>query len=830
MFACMTPPVPRSPGRKLLGGIAIAVLMACGLLLWWHGRAPVREDQVGEFLDRTLGAGRVRFSVVRLVTLQRDGAGAQLAVVATARSLAPLYVRVDTSDYLQRTFRADPAATWVARRLLEESASARSPEFQAAGPFPEDPYRASVLQMTSPAGSAFDFQGIIDARLGGGGPRLTLVSGGFVGDGPRGDLQNAFPGPAFSAGDPRDDARLRSLVGDLEAFAGRVARLRVAPDSGHVAGAGGPSGGFLGQITPGRILRGTAVEDGLEQGTVLYLEIVDVSPGGEVRALLRNEGGWLSARAFDGAWSPGEGAEGPILSLASRPNQAVRGAGPFLEDAQAWSFALRWDPARGLFGKSRRYSLQFRAVSPQQANEAKDRLNREFAGALDATRPGLTLIGTATSRSSGASEPILMRFVSRSQDGASVDARIESTSNSWRRPLHGAIATNAKRSGGEPIRLLAASNDAVGDAPAESVFGCRDDLELRLGASGASLLGGDARFTYRLAAASDADYRRLESERLERTARLVNAFRPGIAYDGVLREEQGFRSRARLEIDSLDPKTGAMSARIVSLSRPNVFRAFSGALDPSGSSVALNAAAREAFQPDESFDAPFLKTSAAAVLRLSLSGGIIAGRIEGDEAWTIEFPARILLGAQIEPVEGPASPSGAPTYPPFPTEGGAYLLSGGGWSALPRNQGHRVVETVRPETDAHLSLNLLEDVGQGIGLIAREKQKQKVSYFEFPGRDPRPESRGPAITLLFVGHLPSGRPPVELAPCETTKEGRRRVMIMNGSPDVIRFGETRVAAYVREFAPGVVMLTTTSPLDPGPYVFSADTGYELTCE
>jgi hypothetical protein len=55
-------------------------------------------------------------------------------------------------------------------------------------------------------------------------------------------------------------------------------------------------------------------------------------------------------------------------------------------------------------------------------------------------------------------------------------------------------------------------------------------------------------------------------------------------------------------------------------------------------------------------------------------------------------------------------------------------------------------------------------------------------------------------------------------------------MIMNSSTDVIRFGETRVAAYVREFAPGVVMLTTTSALEPGPYVFRADTGYELTCD
>jgi hypothetical protein len=819
-----------SPGRKLLGGVAIAALAAAGLGLWLHGRAPVRAVDVEAFLDRTQGAGRVRFYVERLVTLQRDGGGVQLAVVAKARTLAPLYTRMDTADYLLRTLRADPAVTTDARRLLKEGSPAQNPETQAAGPFPADPYRATVLQPASQAGSAFDFQGIVDARLGGAEPVLSLMSGGFVGAGPLGDARSSFPSPTFVAGDAQDDARLRGMVGDLEAFAGRVARIRGKSGSERPAASEGPKGALLAQVAPGMILRGTAVEKGLEQGTTLYLEVVDVSPDNEVRALLRNEGGWLLARTFEGVWSPGEGSEGPALSLTSRPGQAVRGGGPFLEDAQTWSFALRWDPARGLFGESRRYNLQFRAMSPQQASEVKERLSREFAGALEATRPGLLLIGTATSRASDKSEPILLRFVSRRDDGSSLDARIESPEDSWGRPLHGEIATNAKRSGGAPILLQAASNDAVRDAPAESVFGCPDDLVLRLAANGRSLAGEDEKFTYRLAVASDADFRRMEAARLERMARLVNVFRPGIAYDGVLREEQGFRSRARLEVDSLDPRTGAISARIVSLSRPNVFRVFSGALDPSGSSVSLTAAAREAFAPDGSFDAPFLKTPAAASLRMVLAGGSITGRIEGDTAWVMDFPVRILLGAQIEPANGTGSPSGAPTYPPFPTEGGAYLLTGGGWSPLPRNQGHLIVETVRPENEAHLSLNLLEDVSQGIGLITREKEKQKVSYFEFPGKDPRPEARGPAVTLLFVGALPSGKPPVELAPGETTKDGKRRVMIRGGSPDTVRFGETRMAAYVRQVGPGDVLLTTTSSLEPGPYVFRADTGYELTCE
>jgi hypothetical protein len=81
-----------------------------------------------------------------------------------------------------------------------------------------------------------------------------------------------------------------------------------------------------------------------------------------------------------------------------------------------------------------------------------------------------------------------------------------------------------------------------------------------------------------------------------------------------------------------------------------------------------------------------------------------------------------------------------------------------------------------------------------------------------------------------VGAAPAGKPPVELAPAETTKDGQRRLVIKNGAAAEIRFGDHRMAAYIRSAGPGYLLFTTTCALAPGPYAFNADGGYELTQE
>jgi hypothetical protein len=145
-----------------------------------------------------------------------------------------------------------------------------------------------------------------------------------------------------------------------------------------------------------------------------------------------------------------------------------------------------------------------------------------------------------------------------------------------------------------------------------------------------------------------------------------------------------------------------------------------------------------------------------------------------------------------------------------------------------------VVETVRSASELRLPTNVIEFMEEAAAQLAKARGKGKgegkVPYLEFDGKDPRPKSNGPAIILLFIGPAPADTPVVELAAAETLQDGRRRVEIMGNSPTKIRFGEQRLAAYVRQVAPTAILLTTTSALAPGPYVFNADVGYELMQE
>src|ERR1035438_8801399 len=79
----------------------------------------------------------------------------------------------------------------------------------------------------------------------------------------------------------------------------------------------------------------------------------------------------------------------------------------------------------------------------------------------------------------------------------------------------------------------------------------------------------------------------------------------------------------------------------------------------------------------------------------------------------------------------------------------------------------------------------------------------------------------------FSAPTPSRTPPIELAPVETLKDGRRGIALPGASSAPVQFGEQRAAAYVRPAGPGAVLLTTTSALTAGSYALNAGGGYEL---
>jgi hypothetical protein len=828
----MNHPFLASTKRAFFCGIAILALIFGGFLAWRHSRTSVPTEEVAAFLDRTVGDGQLRFSAVQIGSLQHDDANLQITVEATARTLRPLYSKIDAADYLQRSFQLNPESIANARRLLADKSFLQTPEFKGAGPLPDDPYHATILQLQHPAGARFDFRGVIDAHRDGAGWSFSLNSGGLEGGGLHGESRASFGDNSFVAGDPGDDARLRAIVTDLQAFASRVDEARRNIETARTNARDGRRKAFLDQIVPGRMFRGVALAGGEQQGTPLYLEITEVSSGNEVTALLRNEGGWQNARTFQGSWSADDEFETPVLNLGSAPDQAVANAGPFLENTQAWSFALHMDPQGGLSERNRHYQYQFHPLRPEQISELKARLETEFKEAMTATGPGLLYFGTASSKTVGTSEPFLLRFAGRSAGGKSIEALLESTTRSWKRPLHGAIISNSRRSGGKPVRLRSVSSEAEEDAPAESVFGDRDDLDIRLNIKEGLPVGEDGQFTYRFAVASEADLHRLEADRADRTRRFWSVLRAGIAYDGILREGQGVRSPVRLEITGTDRQTGALAARISSLVQFDICRDFVGSCDPSGGSIVLDASSRGNLNPTVSFNIPMLKTPAATTLHLALTGSSIAGRIRGDPNSMMEFSTSTFSSAPTEASDPNSQSAANSVFPPFPKSAGAYLLNHGSWTPLPKNGGHIVLKKVESASELRLPTNIVAVLEEAVAKLEETKGKgeRKVPYLEFEGKDPRPKSNEQTIIVLFIGPTPSDTPAVELAAAETMPDGRRRVELLGDSPTRIRFGEQRLAAFIRQIAPGSILLTTTSPLAPGPYVFKADVGYELTQE
>jgi len=804
-----------SAARRKLAALCAAVIVAAGALVWAHLRAPVASGELAAFLDAAAGSGKVRFSDVDAAVTRRGNGEVEMKVDATARAAMPLYSSAGDSDYVRGILGSPPPGLDAARQAV----SAGTADSEAA-----DPWSAPLLRQTVAAGAPFAFQGFVLARRESGHWQLSFLSGGFPGGGPQGNTIESFGTGALVEGQPATEARLHDELTGLQAFSRRLSASGARAGEEHADEAAARRRAFLGMIACGRFLEGTAIEEGGFRAIPLYLEFIADPDAGVTRALLRNDGGWLDARAFQGSWTADDAFSAPVLSLDSQPEQAIRGGGSIVETTQPWSIELSPDGRGGLSGKTGSYTYTFRPLDARRASAVETRLEAELNAASAATAGGSVYIGTATS-GDGRAETLLLRF--SAQQGLDVSATLESTSQPWRRQMSGTLMANARRSGGRPIRLSSAADAAAHDAPAQSALGDADDVDLALGVADGGLSGEDGRLTYHFSPLTETDTSRLQAERADRARNFLRVVRPGIVFDGFLREDQGFVGHAQIEIGELNVGKGTITATLRSLSRPGAFQRFSGTVDPAVSAIVLNSTGHGNFPADDAFDIPFLKSPAPASLHLEVTGSWIAGTVEGDPHWKVEFPLGAFLAAPTEP-RGADAAGFASVFPAFPQKAGAYVLVGHSWSMLPENGGKVVVETIRPDSDMNLPVSLTAAIQTVANAIDREQKKEKVPYLEFDGKDPRPEANGAAMVLLYVGPRPQGEPPVELAQAELTKSGQRRLRVRNGPEARIEFGDDRLPVYLRSAGDGRILVTTTAMASPGPYVFIAGAGYELT--
>jgi hypothetical protein len=820
----MAPSPPTSRPWRILAAVGAAVLVLGGVVFWWQGRSPVDPEAVASYLDRTVGGGRVRFSDARVSATPLENGDLQLAVEASATALAPLYSKRDAGDYLQRSFSVDPEQTAEARRVEAEKDASLKPELARLRPFPPDPYRATVLQLTGKPGDRFIYRATLTARRADTGLSFAPVSAAFAGPGPVGELRAVFAEPTYVAGDAGDDARLRAVVADFQAFAGRVDEVERNMEAVHDAAVRVRRDALMVRLSPGTVYRGTALRSGDSQGTPLYLEITSFNAGGALTALLRNSGGWHYARPFQGTWLADAEFESVVLDLNSPPELAVRHGGAFLENTQPWSLALHLDPKGNLAGSGRSFDYRFQSLDPSQLAPLQESLSAEYTSAEKATAQGALFQGSAVGRQTGATENVLLRFGVRAGDGETFQASLESPTRSWRRPLTGLVIGNSRRSEGSPIRLSSDAGSAVSDAPADSALGDRSDLEIRLGFDGQILSGQDDRYSYRLTPVGSGELSKLDAAKASRAERFASVVKEGAAFDGTIRDDQGSVTQARLEIGHVDSEKGTVVISIHSLALLFVFQDFAGTWSAADGSMTVATSGQGDYDFSDNLAVPFFVAPVPHTVRLALNGSSISGGIKGDTHWTIEFPVGVFLAAPREAAEGETPPG--PVLPAFPETAGAYALVDGAWKALPRNNGHVIVEK------SHAPMSDDEVDGGPLGLVSagvrRMTEKGKnTPYLEFDGREPVPECSPSAVVLLVKGPAARSLPGLELAQMAAGKEGKRRVQVVGAPPSSPKFGEQRVAAYTRHAGPEAVLFTATSSLPSGIYALNADVAYEV---
>jgi hypothetical protein len=245
--------------------------------------------------------------------------------------------------------------------------------------------------------------------------------------------------------------------------------------------------------------------------------------------------------------------------------------------------------------------------------------------------------------------------------------------------------------------------------------------------------------------------------------------------------------------------------------------------------VVLVATSKGSFDLSGEFDVPFLVSPSPATLHLALTGNAIAGTIEGDTRWKLDFPVSVFLATPTEGAEADASPGIGAVFPALPTADGAYLLAHGNWEALPKNNGHIATEEVKESSGVMEATNIADALQREISHLAAKTVKRKTSYLVFDGKEPLPISSGQTTVLCIVGADLAAGVPVQMTSSELQKEGQRRVAIGNGTQTKVLFSE-RVPTYGRLASPGHILISATAVLAPGLYAVNAGGGYEFRQE
>ncbi len=506
-----SPPPPQarlSPKNRLalILGTAALVLLIAATLTWSHLRKRVPDADLIAWLHAQSDTGLTIGQLTKTATPQPDGS-TLIAFEATGTVPAALYVREDTAHHLRRTLDLDPASPSAVREAAETAADARLLERAGLSDTPADPLATVILRETTPAGKTFPFTGTATATRTDGHWRFTLRDGPLASPHLEGKPRASFGEKTYRVGNPDDNAALKQLVENQTDALARLERAASSFVDENKRDRESRLARFHDLLATGALFVGRTTRENSED---LTLEITTPKPGArQVTALLRIYGsGWLDARPFAGTWKLDDTTGVFSLTLTSRSNQAIPGAGSLLESTNTITLALTLgEDGELLSTPDSPVPLKAARIDSEKIAATKTKLTTRLDALLEATRPDTLYHGTATPKTGDATaEKVFLRFIKQTDHGASFTAAFESAEAgaAAKRALRGHLIDNPRRASSLPIRLQMPGSGRSRSARPGTLFTHVADTAPAFKIDGTRLSGEDNAFTYEFTRVSAA--------------------------------------------------------------------------------------------------------------------------------------------------------------------------------------------------------------------------------------------------------------------------------------------------------------------------------------
>lgn len=832
-------PIERRTLLAIIGSAAALAIAVAGVLVWQRiSNRPSAADLHAYLAAQVSSAG---LAIGTLDTSYQPAINGSVPIAFTVRSTTKesLYTIHRDQQQTLRQLSGDLTLYNQARSLLGSRNGSRLTELAGGSLAIGDLQKVLLLEKATAVGTPITYAGTAVARKQGTLWVFSVSDAAFLPQKPEGKPRAEFAAPNFVVGDPPEEMKFKSFLAQTNADAARVvdAAKKYAIEFEKLKTERQAS--FLATIAPGTLFTGTATRKYDVRSFPISLEITDVAARThKLTALLRNDGGWADARTFQGEWSTDAEAETFRVTVTSQQNQAIREAGPILQETHEFTLALVLDEHGGASGDNDNWAYRLTRVPPDQLQATKLELGRSLREALDATKVDRFYRGTVISNSTHLAEAVLLHFVKQQNEGAQLAAKVESTERPWSRTLNGTLIGNRNRGGDTPVRLRMAGADRVAAADSQSFFGAPYDRDLAFRIEGDQLSADNGQFTFKLERASDEFVAELLKTRQLQAEHVASTLRAGAVYDGVLRNGEGYAHRVRMRIVSANGADATVKLALDSREQAGISHEFSGVIERVTGAVLLHSTGKGRFNPSGVLKVPFFSREAEFGLTLAVLDEQIALSLN-NHPWTGEFTIR---ASSADAGNARSASAGGSSYP---TEHGAYVWQDGAWKKLPANNCKPSVGALGQVTNVLSGLNGVLGAFSGKKVSDDELRKpDKLADLEFSGLDEVPVVDGSNVTIIFVGNIPAlpanlvtqypdlrKYPKVEMAPTRVGQDGKRRADLIRIVPGVAGFRDTRVAAIVEEVAPQVTELRCTAAITPGAYAVTAGAeGFEVNVE